>query len=682
MSKKLSDKHAQKLRMLSPEVIAARGYQTLEDTSLLEFLGFSDFQQITPTLLVPYFDIWGKNGFSQHRPDNPRQDKDKKFVKYESPKDLSPIIDYNPIQDLKWLQEIDLPLFIVESPIKGDSLITQLQKRGYTYPVLSISGVWGWIEEGKLNEAFRNIKITGRDISIIPDGDILTNENVKLAAARLKGKLGQKRAKEITVIALPEPIGLDDLFDKGFTLAQLFQLKKSQKNETIQIAILKPEIKPSIPKLGDRFLKTVEDDLAFGLRSFRRFTNGYWKEIEKGFIEKLIHNFLLETLPEGVTYNENMRREIIGYCRNELYVMDDKWDKEVNIVPMKNGNFNLKTFELEEHDKDLYFTSGLDFDYDPKAISPNWDKTISTAKIPKDERNFFQEYCGYCLTPDTYFEKFLVLVGVKGSGKSTLIEAIKNVFGEDRSCELSLENISSDMFSLGKIVGKSLIISTENTPHYIPNLDKINKIVSGETVTIRLMRQDPFDYKPIAKILYSMNILPNLYNPDNGIYRRINILQFNKPIPPKEVDPNLKIKLLDEKSGIFNWMILGLKRLRERGYFNTPERVLALNKQFEEDNDIIGSFITQVTVEGEFVKLKILYDLYKFWCNKNQHKPYTRRNFEKRLEELGYIEERYQKGKYNIKSTIKNISLNSEFLEEFIEDLPFFPVMERGKDYK
>src|ERR1041385_8867409 len=69
---------------ISPDVIQARGYRTIEYQAELKRLGFSASQLLVPTLLVP---IWGVNGeiaLYHHRPDSARI-RNGKPAKYEFP---------------------------------------------------------------------------------------------------------------------------------------------------------------------------------------------------------------------------------------------------------------------------------------------------------------------------------------------------------------------------------------------------------------------------------------------------------------------------------------------------------------------------------------------------------------------------------------------------------------------
>src|SRR5687768_16015221 len=70
---------------IAPEVAAARGYRTVAIKAELRRLGFAHSQLLTPTLLIPSYDVYGQTGYYQHRPDQPRINERGRPIKYESP---------------------------------------------------------------------------------------------------------------------------------------------------------------------------------------------------------------------------------------------------------------------------------------------------------------------------------------------------------------------------------------------------------------------------------------------------------------------------------------------------------------------------------------------------------------------------------------------------------------------
>jgi putative DNA primase/helicase len=80
-----------------------------------------------------------------------------------------------------------------------------------------------------------------------------------------------------------------------------------------------------------------------------------------------------------------------------------------------------------------YFSvNTLPFNFDPEAGAPqNWLAFLDQL-FPDDPEsiNTLQQWFGYCLTPATYLQKILLLVGPTRSGKGTLASIQAALLGE------------------------------------------------------------------------------------------------------------------------------------------------------------------------------------------------------------------------------------------------------------
>jgi putative DNA primase/helicase len=65
-----------------------------------------------------------------------------------------------------------------------------------------------------------------------------------------------------------------------------------------------------------------------------------------------------------------------------------------------------------------------------------------------------------------------------------------------------------------------------------------------------------------AKLIFNCNELPKDVEQTEAYFRRFLIIPFNVTIPEHEQDKELAKKIIDnELSGVFNWVLSGLKRL-------------------------------------------------------------------------------------------------------------------------
>lgn len=69
-------------------------------------------------------------------------------------------------------------------------------------------------------------------------------------------------------------------------------------------------------------------------------------------------------------------------------------------------------------------------------------------------------------------------------------------------------------------------------------------------------------------------------------------------------------------SGIFNWLIEGLKLMRSEG-LQQPQSVKNATNQYREDSDTVGMFVRECLAHkpGAKIKTKDVYSEYKEWCD-------------------------------------------------------------------
>jgi hypothetical protein len=175
---------------LSQEVVAARGYRTVEAKSELRRLGFADAQCNPPGLLVPIRSSAGEVVNYQFRPNRPRI-KDGKPVKYETPSGSRMTLDVHPFAR-GMLGNPSVPLWITEGVRKGDALVSR------SLCAVALLGVWNWRgtndHGGKAAlPEWESIALNGgRQVYIVFDSDVMLNPQVHAALARLRAFLEAK----------------------------------------------------------------------------------------------------------------------------------------------------------------------------------------------------------------------------------------------------------------------------------------------------------------------------------------------------------------------------------------------------------------------------------------------------------------------------------------------------------
>jgi putative DNA primase/helicase len=161
---------------ISPEVIAARGYTTVDAPEELRKMGFAEYQSRVPALTIPIHDVLGELRFHRIRPDDPRSDRGKpnKVIKYEQPPNTPLVIDVPPVA-LDGLRDTSRRLWIVEGEKKADSLVSQGEC------AVALLGVWAWKRDGYPLPDWDQIPMIGREVRVLFDSDTTDKVEVRHA---------------------------------------------------------------------------------------------------------------------------------------------------------------------------------------------------------------------------------------------------------------------------------------------------------------------------------------------------------------------------------------------------------------------------------------------------------------------------------------------------------------------
>ncbi len=203
---------------ISPAVVVGRGYYTAKTKAELARLGFSERQRRASALVVPMYSPTGELVTHQIRPDSPRQDRNGKQIKYETPAGSEVRLDVHPSQ-AKRMRDAGVPLWITEGVKKGDALAS----RGLC--AIALQGVECWQRGGLPLPEWEDVKLHGRQVAVVFDSDVTVKPAVQRALAGLVGFL-KGRGAAVRVVYLPDgeggrKQGIDDYLAAGGTIQAL-----------------------------------------------------------------------------------------------------------------------------------------------------------------------------------------------------------------------------------------------------------------------------------------------------------------------------------------------------------------------------------------------------------------------------------------------------------------------------
>lgn len=226
------DRDVLRVRGIDPDgsVARARGYRTVSAEQARSY-GFGSNSR--PGLLIPIYNLAGEIDGYMLRPHEPVVDsKTGKERKYLFPFGKTPPPGGTPAgtpETEEWThklrEDLDTPVIVTESMIKGDSVLSHADRDVFT---ISIHGTWNWVDDGAPSPTLRNVKwrrkqgervIQRRVVVLVPDSDYAIKPEVAFAWWTFGSILRDKNA-DVRIFHLPtaadgSKLGPDDALATG-----------------------------------------------------------------------------------------------------------------------------------------------------------------------------------------------------------------------------------------------------------------------------------------------------------------------------------------------------------------------------------------------------------------------------------------------------------------------------------
>ncbi len=289
------------------------------------------------------------------------------------------------------------------------------------------------------------------------------------------------------------------------------------------------------------------------------------------------------------------------------------------------------------HDRRDNITALLPFTYDGKAKAPRWIAFLERFLPNASVRRFVQVAAGLGLLGVA--EQVLIFhEGNGANGKSVFLECVCRVLGAlagglpagaliddgDEALKPSPE--------LARLYGKRFARITEikeNVPIQEPLL---KRLTGSEAIPVRNLFEGYFEYIPIFIPHASGNGYPRISGTDNGIWRRMRVVNWPITLSDEEQRPfdDVVGELMEDAAGIFAWLVEGARIYCEEGLI-APEAVKVETSKFRDQMDSIGRFVRNcVSMTGDpenAIRGKDFYDAYCRWAESVPLKPATATRF-------------------------------------------------------
>lgn len=334
-----------------------------------------------------------------------------------------------------------------------------------------------------------------------------------------------------------------------------------------------------------------------------------------------------------------------------------------NYIIVNDGMVDWQNNELVPWDPQVKTTIAFDINYDKDATCPRFEKYLSEWLPDEDVRMVIQEYLGYCLIPNTNYRKALFLYGKGKNGKSMLIEFLQDFFGE-HSATLSYDGLFS-RFGPSQLKDKLVNIFDDTNVSFTKETSIAKNLIAGGSISAEYKGRDMFHFQNVARLIYSSQETPRTSDNTVAWRDRWFFVKFpNEFRPSNKIKTEIQTALKEERAGIFNWMIEGLRRLMANDDFTPSETLKCSTIEYQSQNDSVAQFIHNVCTYDVTTTKKIsiadLYKIYGIWAEHESLRTVSKKVFTQRVADMGFEKTKaYINGKCG-QSCFHDLILNTE----------------------
>lgn len=346
--------------------------------------------------------------------------------------------------------------------------------------------------------------------------------------------------------------------------------------------------------------------------------------------------------------------KITASAIEQLSRADQRWaiaaedlDHDPWLLNTPGGTVDLRTGTTQPHRREDLITKIVRV---PPAsagtVAPKWEAFLRQVFADDLELiGYIRRLLGYSLTADTSEEMFAFAYGSGANGKGTLFNTFSWILGDyamtaplGMFMALKAEKHETE---LAQLVGRRLVIASEVEADAKWAETRIKALTGRDRVRARFMRQDFFEFEPVAKYIVFGNHRPNLKNADEAMRRRLHMIPFAVTIPAAERDHALRDKLKAEAPAILRWAIEGCLQWQSEG-LKPPAKVKEATEAYLEAQDTFAEWLEEATDLDQHAReaFRHLYESWKTYADRLGEPPGSSKAFSAKLEDRGFERDR------------------------------------------
>lgn len=360
-------------------------------------------------------------------------------------------------------------------------------------------------------------------------------------------------------------------------------------------------------------------------------------DYRKRFKDRFCHE--LDSDPQAWTFLRSIA-ERTNFSASEM-------DTAIDILGALNGVIKLNrdgTFDFHPFSPADMITRHMAVVYDPNAKCPRWEQYLNEIFNRNQEIiHFLHMFLGQMLYGYNERKAFAIFYGPgTNNGKSTFANVLQTILGDyawaasnDFLAQRTRSSVH-DSEQLAHTKGTRLVTVPEPPQNLIVDVSLVKNLTGNAQITARFIYQNSFTFVPGFTMIIDTN--HKIWMRDPTVFDRESVIlfPFNEVFDKTKADPTLKDKLLQERSGILNWLLEGWAKYNTATANGTnswvlPQSMVDALDAYRGESDTMENFLTEnYEVTGnpsDLVKPDALYQTYRSWSYFNGDQAKSKKVF-------------------------------------------------------